>query len=282
MKIASYHMEGNGPDPTDVFSIDTVEENPSVAHLSMGRWDITVQALNEEGKILSQGKATTIVKGKITEMEVELNTFPGTGSLSASFSWKPLSTDIPDFSLILTAVDGTRIKDLSPACKNSICGTATVNVDKLAAGSYLLHAKLEDNGICISTSVVPVRIIEGTQSSCPGIKMFIGNPSEQFTVRSSINNLMPLNGTLMYFPIRPKKGENVNLEFMPEPFGNTISTTAFTYSWYHEGKLLMQGKENCCTITPEPGTQRYDVIVTVQGIGCIGAATFLVSQPFPH
>ncbi|MFA6846345.1 MAG: hypothetical protein WCR02_11525 [Sphaerochaetaceae bacterium] len=281
MQITSYHVTATGPKNATAVDIIATTSPIELGQLTIGKWTIHAEARNNAGDILASGDTTKIFSPATTTAQINLETLNGRGSLNVTFSWQDDQVNENAYlSVKLTDQEGTEI---SIPSSSLLCatGSAELTVNDLAAGSYVLQAKLFSDNTVVSGGTSAVRVIENTPSSGTML-LFIGDLTNEFDITIVNNTTFPVQGTITCSPSPITNGTTpFALAFTPTNLKALgLSAQDLVYQWYCEGEILTTQSTNTLTVSkPLAGTHRYDLVINSAKKGSVGSASILVSIP---
>ncbi|MFA6775710.1 MAG: hypothetical protein WCR76_05530 [Sphaerochaetaceae bacterium] len=280
LQIASYHVTGSGPAVSTPLDITTESSPVSLGKIAIGYWNITVEAKNKNGKILTKGVKRQLFSPHTTSTTLELEALHGEGTLSMSFSW-PTDQVSADASLVftLTGQDGNAVAIVPNEITRKESGSASLE-KRLIAGSYILSVQLFSDTVPVAGSTIAIRIIDGTISS-GAVTLIVGDMDNAFSLSVKNNTSLPVQGTIACAPTIPDADEPFTLTFTPTNLAQAgLALQELTYQWYCEGAVINDAKSSILTVSqPLGGIHRYDLIVSSGKLGSVGSVSVSVNIP---
>lgn len=278
--IKYYKVTLDGPNNQKIEKSFTGESN-SIDDLVIGYWTITIKALNNQDNVLSSGSKIVYLTNQTNNIEVSLEKLEGSGKAFITYNWQEDQVNKDDnLKIIYTVASLEGQKPVSADnCKLQIIkedNSADLIISNIAAGSYVVSAKLMSNGVCISGMVTPMKIVSGGYSS-DNLYFLIGDKDNHFGLQIVSNVLLPVDGTITSNIENPKVNEDFILTFVPNDLPSGISVSDLHYQWYYEGSIIEGATKSTITTKTPLGTHRYDLIINLDNKGSIGGISVNVN-----
>lgn len=272
MNVASYRVSGTGPEGASFQLSGITGSLVTVDSLSIGNWQVTVEALNDSFDIIGAGSVSVaIVAGDTTYADITVVPLSGTGELEIEVSWPSGLLNDPSVSGTLAPV-GESSTDIVLTVSGD---TATYQNNALDAGYYTLTLVLKEGTNEVWGIPVAVRIIAGETTT--GI----------FTLTSA--DIDPGN---LSVTITPDMQNPFQISFLGQvqalvPGTDMTVTTTLSpsvpnpsYQWYLRGSLLLGQTGSSITVggTLQEGNYRLDVVVESDNVLSSSGFSFTVSQ----
>jgi len=163
MQIASFDIQGTGPDPLQDHFEDLGNTTGllMLTHLSPGAWTIAVDARNAGGTVIGHGQTdppVQILAGQVTDAQINIRPLSGTGMLELIVKWpnRAHRNAVAECSLLSMSTGA----DLAPAFSVNNKG-ATHGPEAIEAGYYLLTLRFYARGVQFWGVTEAVRIVAG-------------------------------------------------------------------------------------------------------------------------
>lgn len=250
------------------------ESTNSIDDLVIGYWTITVKAMNTFDNVLSSGKKIIYLTSKENNVEISLEKLEGIGTAYITYRWQADQVNNnDDLNIIYTiaSLEGQK-KITNDDCMLKIIkydNSADLIIKDIAAGSYVISAKLMSNGVCIAGMVTPMKIVSGGYSS-DELYFLVGDKDNHFSLKIISNVLIPVNGTITSNIENPKVNEDFILTFIPSELPVGIVAEDLHYQWYYEGSIIEGETTSTITTNTPLGIHRYDLIINLDNKGSIG------------
>ncbi|NLV84177.1 MAG: hypothetical protein GXY60_06405 [Spirochaetales bacterium] len=273
-----YSITGSGPNGAAIDTTVDAAGSVIIGNLAIGNWMISVTALNDDEVSLVSGTCSTYVSSGESTVEMVLDTLVGSGVLEISYSWPPDQSDESiTLTTVITDVDGNAVEHTQPAVDWEL-GTATLLVNALDSGFYMVGATLKYGDEVIAGSLETARIIDGTESSGT-CSLTIGSLVDEFLIEVIDATMLPIEGTLTCSSTELEKGDSFTLTFASTDLGETPSED-YSIQWYCDGQAIQDADGLTLEVVSAlGGTHRYDIVISHTSIGSIGSKAILVTVP---
>ena len=164
---AAYRFTGSGPNEGS-FSTITASGSVTIPDLTGGRWNVRVDALNEDEAVILTGESSVeVAPHEEVALAIELELLTGQGSLLVLASWNAEHTLAPLATVSITDADGRSTLHqlvLDPGSDGTQgYGSARVTVEDLPTGLYQATVQLYDGAHRVSGSAAAVRVLHGLE-----------------------------------------------------------------------------------------------------------------------
>ena len=155
LSISSYKITCVGPDnKTHVYN--TRRSTFLLEGVPVGSWNITAEGCNDEGTSLVKGSTNFNLNKTNTSAVVVLNQLIGQGALNLIYTWPGSDVEVPSVEVSIEDQNGNIF--LSARNLDISNSSATLSVNELPAGSYIVHAFLYNKGKKVAGYTEAVRI----------------------------------------------------------------------------------------------------------------------------
>lgn len=271
LTVSYYTITGAGPNES-IFNVSTMDSVTTIPGLQTGNWQITAYGWNENGFKLISGSTDFDLTPDTTTTSIVLDEYYGSGTVSVLITWDSSLTYTPEFHLYLYPQGGTET-EVTPTVA---AGSASYETT-LAAGTYILRCELFSYGISIAGCVEAVRIADGITSEGT-IVLNLDTMKSDVSVTLSDETTVPVEGDITGIPVTVSAGTPIELSFTPSNVTGAELVTLST-EWYLDGIYLLTG--STCTITPNAGPHRIDVLASTSTSGSTGSISesFTAMEP---
>ena len=263
LDVKKYRIDGVGPKGEKI-SITTAKSSATLDGLTIGEWTLTATGLNEKNNEIVKGSTTFNLSANNTTCTIVLGELVGNGNLSIALKWDINRIVAPTISLELKKQGEEEPRELH-AVMNEPAGTAALNEENLASGSYILIGKLYSQKVLVSGFVEAVRIVEGKISQADIEFSLDMLPSAPGSIQLINEAGLPVYCTINGLEDEVSAGEKRTITLVPED--DTLKN--ITVDWYIDGTYRTSGME--FDLTPEPGLHRLDAVAYTDKIGSYGS-----------
>ena len=263
LEVKKYRIEGTGP-KSEKISITTAKSSATLDGLTIGQWTLKATGLNEKNDPIVTGSTTFNLSASNTTCTIHLSELVGQGNLSVALSWDKARVVNPTITLELKK-QGEEEPTQLHASMNEPAGTATLNSENLASGSYILIGKLHSQNVLVSGFVEAVRIVEGKTSHADIEFSLDMLPSAPGSIQLINEAGLPVYCTINGLADEVAAGEDRTVSLIPED--NTLKNV--NVDWYIDGNYKASGMEY--KMNPEPGLHRLDAVAYTDKIGSYGS-----------
>ena len=269
LEVAKYHITGQGPSGAEI-NLTTNNTSTTVDGLIFGDWLIEVTGLNGNGDELVYGSNSVRITGRTTNVTVSLDQLIGSGDITLNLSWNTDAlTAEPTISVSLEPAYGEDVvKQLEQVSFNATEGKAIYKGEDYPSGSYLLSAKLYDNGNLIAGFTEAVRVA-GDQESVGDIEFDLNKgPTEDPSFEIENTTGVPVTLTIegLADTVTADNLRQVTL------VSDSDDIDSFRISWHLNGEKIGEGQT--LEFYPSVGIHRLDAVASTSRTGSMGSATF--------
>ncbi|MBR1937595.1 MAG: hypothetical protein IJ836_01400 [Spirochaetales bacterium] len=266
LSISSYKITCVGPDnKTHVYN--TRRSTFLLEGVPVGSWNITAEGCNDEGTSLVKGSTNFNLNKTNTSAVVVLNQLIGQGALNLIYTWPGSDVEVPSVEVSIEDQNGNIF--LSARNLDISNSSATLSVNELPAGSYIVHAFLYNKGKKVAGYTEAVRIADGRTTS--------GSLNFNVTALPDVVGQLTLEnkaGTPVICTVKNiSSGDQVpaQTDLKVELDTSSINSSDITVTWYLDGIKIGTGTE--ITICPAPGEHRLDIIAATKMLGTTGSTS---------
>jgi len=253
-----YKITGTGPNGSK-FSTQTGGDPVTVPGLSLGQWNISVDALNAANDTIGHGESSTAVAAGENSVTVAvLLATSGSGSLSLTVTWDPRQVQGPGgVSASITPVKGGFAPPLTAFTGTD--GSLSSATSGILPGYYFLNLSLLDHAGNVVASTTDLVWIVNAQTSTG--KFDFTNAVNTGSIKISITPLPnPLNVSIV------QSGSTLSAVVA------NYSGTDLSYQWYMNGTPVGTNSSTY-TLPSTPGCYWISVIVWTTDWAQAGSAT---------
>lgn len=268
LEVEEYRITGTGPQGAD-FKVETERTSITVEGLISGEWVLEAEGMNAHGDVMVRGSTVFSFSSSNTNATITLDKLMGKGSLNVTLKWDP-SLIIGEAEVTLSirpqyGSDTEKVLELTTFSEHS--GTATYKGSDYEAGSYILSAKLYDNGILAAGCAEAVRIAGDQESKGEIVFDLDKNPTEPGTLEITNSTGVPVKFTIEGIEDTVEADTPVSVSLVSE----TESVDNFQVSWHLNGEKIGEG--SVLEFTPPLGVHRLDAVASSSLIGSTGSTS---------
>lgn len=251
----------------------TFDRNDSGVYLvkgvAPGAYDVKVEALTADDTIVSEGTARHFFIRGNNSFSITLSSLLGSQSVELTFLWKPSAYNTtPEFTLTLTDQSGNDVSVASGELTVDTTNGKAVLKKTLAAGSYLVNAKLHKGTSVYIGYTEVVRTTNGGDALKAEVDFKSGGAvNNNATIVSNIDE--PITGTISASVNDQGKVVAV-LTITSKPEG--INDSDISITWYNEHYKL-SSTTTTAAFYGMPGLTQITAVMTCTKTGAMGAAT---------
>ena len=271
--VSSYLLKGTGPNST------TLEKEINTSSfvlkaLPIGKWNFDVTAYDSDNVALASGEVEIVITKQTNNIAIELDYLVGFGDILINVDWNSdQSYGEVELNYTLKNLDGTLFDN-----KTDHTGDKSFTFEEVPSGFYLLEVNLICDKDVISGFIEAIRVLN-QRVSCVDKTLIIGLLANENHFSIIDNTGTIIEGSIEIDNERLEIGEIATLTFVLS--SNNLDEEELSAHWYCDGQLIEGNNELSYTIESLiGGTNRYDVVVKLENVGSIGAATFLVEVPY--
>ncbi len=233
-----------------------------------GIYTVRVEALTADGTVVSEGNASHFFERGTNSFSITLSTLLGSQDLKLTFLWNTSSyKTTPEFSLTLIDESGNNVTIASGELTIDTATGRAVLEKSLAAGSYIVTAKLHNGTKVYIGYTDVVRLTNGGSTLESEIDFKSGGAVENSA--SIISNIdVPIEGTISA-SLDDKKRIVAVLTITSMPDG--VTEDDITVTWYNEHYKLSDTAKTA-VFYGMPGLTQITAVMKCSKTGAMGSA----------
>lgn len=267
MTVASYSVQGTGPNESSFGPLHSKQSSMSVDGLCPGQWTIVARAYNQNGNELLSGTTSCTLEGGPNTVSMVLGRMTGEGSVQVSFKWSSALSSSSSIRIVATFEDdkGSRFQESIDARVSS--GGAELR-RRLPAGSYVMTVRVTDALGLNRGCAEAIRIVSGETSI--GVVNLAGSASS-LEISMDGHVRLPI---IVYATCKPVGGGFI-LSASYDSLPSGVSESSLKYKWFCDGEAV--GFSKSITVSSSNISHRYDVVVSCGMDGTTGSASVTVT-----
>lgn len=268
LSCVKYTITGTGPNGA-TFNMNTAKTAIVLEGLKTGSWTLQAKGLNSQNTALVEGSTTCNLSSSNNSATIVLNTLLGKGSINVDFTWDKTRIQNPSITIDITEQQGEKRKvSYTPTSLDVANGKASYVKNDVAAGSYVMQAKLLDSNVCVAGCVEAIRIVNNAIA-----KGTIAFDLDKFPDNPGSMTIINQAGVPVACSITGIESQiAANTPVSPTFTASNASLRDLSISWFLDGIEI--GKGTTTTFTPSTGTHRLDVVANTPLLGSSGSTSY--------
>lgn len=240
-----------------------------ITGITPGVYQVNVEGITADETVVSKGSARHFFERGENSFSVTLNALYGSQNFKLTFLWNTSAyKTTPEFTLTLTDQNGQNVSIATGELTVDTASGKAILSKSLAAGSYLVNAKLHNGAKVYIGYTEVVRVTNGGEALVAEVDFKTGGAvNNNASIVSNVD--IPITGTISAtLDSNDKIVAELTITSMPEE----INESDITITWYNEHyKLSSSTKE--CKFYGMPGLTQITAVMTCAKIGAMGSAT---------